>query len=120
MRLCVGVAVALQDAEVPPVEAAVSAPLVEPGASVPFVAEEVLMSGAVAPAAAAAAGLAAPAGNDERAIVVYQPAEAARSLLEGPLRPGPTLRVSPDWIHGLRSTCPNPPPSEFEQILFDV
>ena len=107
MRLCVGVAVALQDAEVPPVEAAVSAPLVEPGASVPFVAEGVLMSGDVAP----------PAVNDERAIVVYQPAEAA----------APSLRVSPDWIHGLRSTCPNPPPFaystppyEFEQILIDV
>ena len=117
MRLCVGVAVALQDAEVPPVEAAVSAPLVEPGASVPFVAEGVLMSGDVAP----------PAVNDERAIVVYQPAEAARSLLQGPLRPAPSLRVSPDWIHGLRSTCPNPPPFaystppyEFEQILIDV
>ncbi|KAG2644345.1 protein transport protein SEC31-like isoform X2 [Panicum virgatum] len=82
------------DAEVPPVEAAVSAPLVEPGASVPFVAEGVLMSGDVAP----------PAVNDERAIVVYQPAEAARSLLQGPLRPAPSLHVSPDWIHGLRST----------------
>ncbi|RLN35147.1 uncharacterized protein C2845_PM03G01860 [Panicum miliaceum] len=91
------------DAEVPPVEAAVSAPLVEPGASVPFVVEEVLMSGDVAQPAAAVS-VAAPVVNDERAIVVYQPAEAARGLLHGPLRPGPSLRVSPDWIHGLRST----------------
>jgi hypothetical protein len=95
-----------QDAEVPPVGPAVGAPLVETGASVPFVVEDVRVSGDVAPTPAAAVGLAAPAANDERAIVVYQPAEAARSLLQGPLRPGPSLRVSPNWIHGLRSTCP--------------
>ncbi|PAN13151.1 hypothetical protein PAHAL_2G317400 [Panicum hallii] len=92
------------DAEVPPVGPAVGAPLVETGASVPFVVEDVRVSGDVAPTPAAAVGLAAPAANDERAIVVYQPAEAARSLLQGPLRPGPSLRVSPNWIHGLRST----------------
>ncbi|CAN6204895.1 unnamed protein product [Urochloa humidicola] len=96
------------DAEVPPVEQAVGAPLVQPGASVPtppqpFVEDEVRMSGDVAPPAQAV-GLAAPAVNDERAIVVYQPAEAARNLLEGPLRPGASLRVSPDWFHGLKST----------------
>jgi hypothetical protein len=49
--------------------------------------------------------VAAPAANDERAIVLYRPAEAARSLLVGPLRPEGPLRVSPDWIHGLKGTC---------------
>uniref|UniRef100_A0ACD5Y0T8 Uncharacterized protein n=2 Tax=Avena sativa TaxID=4498 RepID=A0ACD5Y0T8_AVESA len=42
--------------------------------------------------------------NEERAIVLYRPAEAARSLLLGPLRPGAPLRVSPDWIHRLNGT----------------
>ncbi|KAJ1290239.1 hypothetical protein BS78_02G227800 [Paspalum vaginatum] len=66
----------------------------------PFAMEEaVRVSGDVAPV-----GVPAPAVNEERALVVYQPAEAARSLLLGPLRPGASLRVSPDWIHGLRST----------------
>nr|CAB3453828.1 unnamed protein product [Digitaria exilis] len=86
------------DAEVPPVEHAVGVPRAEPGAVVapqPFVAEA---------APAVAVSVAAPAVNDERAIVVYQPAEAARNLLEGPLRPAPSLRVNPNWIHGLRST----------------
>lgn len=46
----------------------------------------------------------ATGGNEERAIVLYRPAEAARSLLLGPLRPGAPLRVSPDWIHGLKGT----------------
>ncbi|CAL5082154.1 unnamed protein product [Urochloa decumbens] len=92
------------DAEVPPpVEHAVGAPLLQPGASVGVAPQPVQMSGDVA-LPAAAVGVAAPAVNDERAIVVYQPAEAARNLLEGPLRPGASLRVSPDWIHGLRST----------------
>ncbi|CAN6196469.1 unnamed protein product [Urochloa humidicola] len=86
------------DAEVPPVEHAVGAPLLHPGASV--APQPVQMSGGVAPPVAVVAS----AANDERAIVVYQPAEAARNLLEGPLRPGASLRVSPDWIHGLRST----------------
>ncbi|CAM0952090.1 unnamed protein product [Alopecurus aequalis] len=45
----------------------------------------------------------APVPNEERAIVLYRPAEATRSLLHGPLRPGAALRVNPDWIHGLRS-----------------
>ncbi|KAF8694885.1 hypothetical protein HU200_037985 [Digitaria exilis] len=87
-----------EDAEVPPVEHAVGVPRAEPGAVVapqPFVAEA---------APAVAVSVAAPAVNDERAIVVYQPAEAARNLLEGPLRPAPSLRVNPNWIHGLRST----------------
>uniref|UniRef100_A0ACD5XTN3 Uncharacterized protein n=1 Tax=Avena sativa TaxID=4498 RepID=A0ACD5XTN3_AVESA len=48
--------------------------------------------------------VAAPGANDERAIVLYRPAEAARSLLLGPLRPGAPLRVSPDWIHRLNGT----------------
>ncbi|CAD6224368.1 unnamed protein product [Miscanthus lutarioriparius] len=94
------------DADVPPVEAAVGVPLVEPGVSVtpqPFVVGDLRMSGNVEPPAAAI-GVAAPAVNEERAIVVYQPAEAARNLLHGPLRPGASLRVSPDWIHGLKST----------------
>ncbi|WVZ65419.1 hypothetical protein U9M48_014784 [Paspalum notatum var. saurae] len=66
----------------------------------PFAMEEAArVSGGVAPVV-----VAAPAANEERAIVVYQPAEAARSLLLGPLRPGASLRVSSDWIHGLRST----------------
>ena len=47
------------------------------------------------------------AANEERAIVLYKPAEAARSLLLGPLRPDIDLRVSAaaDWIHGLKGTC---------------
>ncbi|CAL5063625.1 unnamed protein product [Urochloa decumbens] len=90
------------DAEVlPPVEHAVGAPLLQPGATV--APQPVQMSSDVVPSVAVV-GVAAPAVNDERAIVVYQPAEAARNLLEGPLRPGASLRVSPDWIHGLRST----------------
>jgi len=92
-----------QDADVPAVEAAVGVPLVEPGVSVtpqPFDVGDLPMSSDVA-ALAAVIGVAAPAVNDERAIVVYQPAEAARNLLHGPLRPGASLRVSPDWIHGL-------------------
>lgn len=96
-----------QDADVPPVESAVGVPLVEPGVNVtpqPFVVGDSWTSGDVA-APAAAIGLAAPAVNEERAIVVYQPAEAERVLLHGPLRPGTSLRVSPDWIHGLKSTC---------------
>lgn len=94
------------DAEVPPVESAVGMPLVEPGVSVtpqPFVVGDSPMSSGVAPPAAAI-GVAAPAVNEERAIVVYQPAEAAHNLLHGPLRPGPSLRVSPDWVHGLKGT----------------
>jgi hypothetical protein len=47
----------------------------------------------------------APGANEERAIVLYRPAEAARSLLLGPLRPGAPLRVSPDWIQGLKGAC---------------
>uniref|UniRef100_A0A0D9XF75 Uncharacterized protein n=1 Tax=Leersia perrieri TaxID=77586 RepID=A0A0D9XF75_9ORYZ len=46
----------------------------------------------------------AAAPNEERAIVLYKPADAARNLLLGPLRPEIPLRVSPDWIHGLKST----------------
>ncbi|CAL5087578.1 unnamed protein product [Urochloa decumbens] len=89
------------DAEVPPpVEHAVGVPLLQSGASV--APQPVQMSGDVVPPVAAVS-VVAPAVNDERAIVVYQPAEAARNLLEGPLRPGASLRVSPDWIHGLRS-----------------
>uniref|UniRef100_A0A0A9DJ87 Uncharacterized protein n=1 Tax=Arundo donax TaxID=35708 RepID=A0A0A9DJ87_ARUDO len=94
------------DAEVPPVEPGVGMPPVEPGAGVPppplFGVEEVPMSGDVVPPVVAVG--VAPAANEERAIVVYQPAEAARSLLHGPLRPGVHLRVNPDWIHGLKST----------------
>ncbi|CAL5087579.1 unnamed protein product [Urochloa decumbens] len=90
------------DAEVPPpVEHAVGVPLLQSGASV--APQPVQMSGDVVPPVAAVS-VVAPAVNDERAIVVYQPAEAARNLLEGPLRPGASLRVSPDWIHGLRKT----------------
>ncbi|KAL6656266.1 hypothetical protein ACP70R_007092 [Stipagrostis hirtigluma subsp. patula] len=83
------------------------APLVAPGAAAPppqptpFGVEEVPMCGDEA-TPAVAVGV-APAVNDERAIVVYQPADAARNLLLGPLRPGVPLRVNPDWIHGLRS-----------------
>ncbi|XP_015696603.1 uncharacterized protein LOC107304948 [Oryza brachyantha] len=46
----------------------------------------------------------APAPNEEMAIVLYKPADAGRNLLLGPLRPEVPLRVSPDWIHGLKST----------------
>lgn len=46
----------------------------------------------------------APAANEERAIVLYRPAEAERNLLLGPLRRGASLRVSPYWIHGLKGT----------------
>ncbi|TVU10084.1 hypothetical protein EJB05_43592, partial [Eragrostis curvula] len=78
-------------------------PPVGPGAGVPptpqpFEVEEVPMSGEIAPV------VVAPASNDERAIVVYQPAEAARNLLCGPLRPETPLRVNPDWIRGIKST----------------
>ena len=93
----------------PPVESAVVVPLVEPVTPQPFVVGHLPMSSDVAPPAAAI-GVAAPAVNEERAIVVYQPAEAARNLLHGPLRPGASLRVSPDWIHGLKSTCLSPTP----------
>ncbi|XP_047047386.1 uncharacterized protein LOC124652420 [Lolium rigidum] len=48
--------------------------------------------------------VAAPGANEERAIVLYRPAEATRSLLLGPLRPGAPLRVCPDWIQGLKGT----------------
>jgi len=94
------------DADVPPVGSGMGVPLAEPGVSVapqPFVAGDLRMSGDVAPPAAAIA-VAAPAVNEERAIVVYQPAEAERNLLDGPLRPGASLRVSLDWIHGLKNT----------------
>lgn len=68
----------------------------------PFEVEEVpMVSGEVAPPV-----VVAPAANDERAIVVYQPAEAARNLLRGPLRPEAPLRVSPDWIRGIKGTRP--------------
>ncbi|KAK3130436.1 hypothetical protein QOZ80_6BG0493400 [Eleusine coracana subsp. coracana] len=78
------------DAVVPSVEPA-SAVMPSPPQS--FEVEEVPMSGEVAPPV-----------NDERAIVVYQPAEAARNLLRGPLRPEAPLRVNPDWIRGIKST----------------
>ncbi|XP_062198519.1 uncharacterized protein LOC133901241 [Phragmites australis] len=89
------------DAEVPPVE---------PGAGVPpppqqpiFGVEELRMCGEeAAPAVGVSVGPVAV--NEERAIVVYQPTEAARNLLLGPLRPGVPLRVNPDWIRGLKST----------------
>ncbi|VAI33955.1 unnamed protein product [Triticum turgidum subsp. durum] len=42
--------------------------------------------------------------NEERAIVLYRPAEAERRLLLGPLRPGGHLRVSPEWIQALNGT----------------
>ncbi|VAI19175.1 unnamed protein product [Triticum turgidum subsp. durum] len=42
--------------------------------------------------------------NEERAIVLYRPAEAERRLLLGPLRPGGHLRVSPQWIQALNGT----------------
>ncbi|GJN33578.1 hypothetical protein PR202_gb22197 [Eleusine coracana subsp. coracana] len=96
------------DAVVPSVEpgAVVMQPVEPAGAGVPlppppqpFEVEEVPMSGEVAPPV-----VVAPAANDERAIVVYQPAEAARNLLRGPLRPEAPLRVSPDWIRGIKST----------------
>ncbi|KAE8792841.1 hypothetical protein D1007_32619 [Hordeum vulgare] len=44
------------------------------------------------------------AANEERAIVLYRPAEAERRLLLGPLRPGGHLRVSPEWIQALDGT----------------
>lgn len=44
------------------------------------------------------------AANEERAIVLYRPAEAERRLLLGPLRPGGHLRVNPEWIHALNGT----------------
>jgi hypothetical protein len=80
-----------QDAVVPPVEpgAAVVQPVEPAGAGVPPQPLE------VAPV------VVAPAANDERAIVVYQPAEAARS----PVRPEAPLRINPDWIRGIKSTC---------------
>ncbi|KAL6846838.1 hypothetical protein ACP4OV_024286 [Aristida adscensionis] len=83
------------DAEAPPVVPGAGAP----PPPTPFVVEEVPMCGGEA-----APGVAPAAANDERAIVVYQPAEAARSLLLGPLRPATSLRVNPDWLHGLKST----------------
>lgn len=46
----------------------------------------------------------APPANEERAIVLYRPAEAERRLLLGPLRPGGHLRVNPEWIHALNGT----------------
>ncbi|KAG8057247.1 hypothetical protein GUJ93_ZPchr0002g23736 [Zizania palustris] len=46
----------------------------------------------------------APAPNEERAIVLYSPTDAARNLLLGPLRPDVPLRVNHDWIHELKST----------------
>ena len=45
------------------------------------------------------------AANEERAIVLYRPADAERRLLLGPLRPGGHLRVSPEWIQALNGTC---------------
>ncbi|XP_020175461.1 uncharacterized protein [Aegilops tauschii subsp. strangulata] len=44
------------------------------------------------------------AANEERAIVLYRPADAERRLLLGPLRPGGHLRVSPEWIQALNGT----------------
>ncbi|KAL5201367.1 hypothetical protein ABZP36_035721 [Zizania latifolia] len=88
------------DAEVPPVVPGVG---VQPPPPPPRPVEglgvaEVPMCGDEVPVAVA------PAPNEERAIVLYSPADAARNLLLGPLRPDAPLRVSPDWIHGLKST----------------
>lgn len=74
-------------------------PPVVPGAGVPqpaagFRVEEVHVEPAVV----------APAANEEKAIVVYKPADAARNLLLGPLWQGVPLRVSPEWIYGLKNT----------------
>jgi hypothetical protein len=83
-----------QDAVVPPVEpgAAVVQPLEPAGAGVP---PQPLEVEEVAPV------VVAPAANDERAIVGYQPVESAR----GPVRPEAPLRINPDWIRGIKSTC---------------
>lgn len=85
------------DAEVPSAEFSVGVP------PQPLVVEAARMGGDVAPPSPAV-GVPAPAVNEERAIVVYQPAEAARNLLHGPLHPGASLRVRPDWIYGLKGT----------------
>lgn len=85
------------DAEVPPVAPGAGVPQPQPVAALDV--EEVPMCGDVVVPVDVA-----PAANDERAIVLYRPAEAARNLLLGPLRPGVPLRVSSDWIHGLKNT----------------
>lgn len=88
----------VQDAEVmPPVVPGAGVPQPQPAAG--FGVEEVHVEPAVV----------APAANEEKAIVVYKPADAARNLLLGPLRPGVPLIVSPEWIHGFKSTCLPPP-----------
>lgn len=83
------------DAEVPPPvvpELCAPPPPPQPVAEVQMRGEEVPV-------------IAVPAPNEERAIVLYKPDDAARNLLLGPLRPEFPLRVSPDWIHGLKSTA---------------
>lgn len=81
------------DAEVmPPVVPGAGVPQPQPAAG--FGVEEVHVEPAVV----------APAANEEKAIVVYKPADAARNLLLGPLRPGVPLIVSPEWIHGFKNT----------------
>jgi hypothetical protein len=84
----------VQDADVPPPvvpELCAPPPPPQPVAEVQMRGEEVPV-------------IAVPAPNEERAIVLYKPDDAARNLLLGPLRPEFPLRVSPDWIHGLKST----------------
>ncbi|KAF0923212.1 hypothetical protein E2562_003423 [Oryza meyeriana var. granulata] len=88
------------DAEVPPVVPELCAPPPPPQQPVGGLgAAEVRMCGDEVPV------LVATVPNEERAIVLYKPADAARNLLLGPLRPEFPLRVSPDWINGLKSTA---------------
>ncbi|KAF2910268.1 hypothetical protein DAI22_11g088900 [Oryza sativa Japonica Group] len=82
------------DEEVPPPvvpELCAALPPPQPVAEVQVCSEEVLV-------------IAVPVPSEERAIVLHKPDDAARNLLLGPLRPEFPLRVSPDWIHGLKST----------------
>jgi hypothetical protein len=89
----------------PPVvpELCAALPPPQPVAEVQVCSEEVLV-------------IAVPVPNEERAIVLHKPDDAARNLLLGPLRPEFPLRVSPDWIHGLKSTSSPPLLSNRPQI----
>ncbi|KAM3258460.1 hypothetical protein ACQJBY_050304 [Aegilops geniculata] len=79
-----------------------------PGAQPPVagfeVVEEAPMCGDVAVVPVDMATATPLPANEERAIVLYRPADAERRLLLGPLRPGGHLRVSPEWIQALNGT----------------
>uniref|UniRef100_A0A0E0R6B1 Uncharacterized protein n=1 Tax=Oryza rufipogon TaxID=4529 RepID=A0A0E0R6B1_ORYRU len=93
-RIGDGGCISLDDEEVPPPvvpELCAALPPPQPVAEVQVCSEEVLV-------------IAVPVPSEERAIVLHKPDDAARNLLLGPLRPEFPLRVSPDWIHGLKST----------------